>query len=1160
MSEKVGGIYYEIDAEYSRLVNGGKHVDEVLGKMNSSFAKTDNAAKATQFQMTQTAQAVQELGRQAQAAQNPLSGLGKLLGGLLTIQGVNGLIQMAEGYNEMAERITMATRSSEEYDHVQQRLLKTANGTYRNLSAAQEAFIKTSGSLRGLGYSLDQTIDITDSLSYSFVRNVTSADKAASIMNAYTLAINKGKVGAINWLTIVSGIPTIVDDIASATGQSAEAIREMGASGNITAHMLNEGLLQSMEANKKAADGMATTLRDAFRNFTNNLSAYIGEANRSTGTTRTMAAAIKMLGENIDTVVKLLMVAGAGALAKYVASTGAAVVKSVSAAMAARAQAAEELRLAQAHAATTAAALAHETANAALTGSSVAAARAAEAHAAAEVRLAAAQTAAKAAGVGLLRILGGPVGIIAMVASAAAGVFLFGSKSQEAAPKVDLLTASVNELGDANLRLMRTQLMDKINEMTALNSAAGVAGSRIEYLKRQLTQFPNHKGATEWRKEIEVLEAKTETESTALAQFKEQLAKVDKEMDRRSGKGPAAPKDPETEKQLNAQRQALELAKLDGEERVRAQAKIEAAQKLGVSATEKEIAEYVDLAVAIYRVNEAKKESHRGAGKADSATAYYQGLVAANETALAKINAEEEKALAENNARRKKDVANAAVYAAAEVQIKQKFATERAKLEEKNTQEVTAFNIEMMTDSEAKSQAIRDESVRKAKAALALKVIDAAEAARQIALAEKKYADESAARQEQVAQAAADNRIAKTQSEVTRLNMIHAEAYRRIDEQERTGVITHDKALQDKIKADVDYENVRRDLLNKYDPAAAEQQRYTAQIDSLKQLHDLKLIEDQRYHDLAFAAEAEHQKNMLALQEESFKAQSLSNQLLMDSLNSLQQTGTSALTGMLEGTTSVADAMRSLAGSVLNEVVGALVKAGVEHVKNAVLAESTAATEVAATASVAEAKAAAQAAEQVEKTAAAAAYIASVAGQAASTTFLAGQAAFASTAAIPMVGPEMAPGAAAGAMAAAGSLGSAAVTAASATMAGGRQYGGPVDANKMYRINETGQPEILNTLSGQQFLLPNTRGQVVSNKDATAGTVMTAAGPMSVDIVVNVSVAPSGGGQVDSKASGSGQSAMMNQLGKMIGNTVKEHIGNEMRPGGMLWAAKNGRA
>lgn len=44
---------------------------------------------------------------------------------------------------------------------------------------------------------------------------------------------------------------------------------------------------------------------------------------------------------------------------------------------------------------------------------------------------------------------------------------------------------------------------------------------------------------------------------------------------------------------------------------------------------------------------------------------------------------------------------------------------------------------------------------------------------------------------------------------------------------------------------------------------------------------------------------------------------------------------------------------------------------------------------------------------------------------------------------------------------------------------GGRQYGGPVSAGSLYRVNETGQPEMFVGSGGRQYLMPTTSGQVV---------------------------------------------------------------------------------
>ena len=48
----------------------------------------------------------------------------------------------------------------------------------------------------------------------------------------------------------------------------------------------------------------------------------------------------------------------------------------------------------------------------------------------------------------------------------------------------------------------------------------------------------------------------------------------------------------------------------------------------------------------------------------------------------------------------------------------------------------------------------------------------------------------------------------------------------------------------------------------------------------------------------------------------------------------------------------------------------------------------------------------------------------------------------------------------------------------STSFGGGRQYGGPVNAGTMYRVNETGKPEMYTAASGEQYMLPNKSGKV----------------------------------------------------------------------------------
>lgn len=61
-------------------------------------------------------------------------------------------------------------------------------------------------------------------------------------------------------------------------------------------------------------------------------------------------------------------------------------------------------------------------------------------------------------------------------------------------------------------------------------------------------------------------------------------------------------------------------------------------------------------------------------------------------------------------------------------------------------------------------------------------------------------------------------------------------------------------------------------------------------------------------------------------------------------------------------------------------------------------------------------------------------------------------------------------------------------TISSTSMSGGRQYGGPVSAGSMYRVNEKGAPEMFTAGNGQQYMMPTAGGQVTA-ADQVGGSV-----------------------------------------------------------------------
>ena len=207
------------------------------------------------------------------------------------------------------------------------------------------------------------------------------------------------------------------------------------------------------------------------------------------------------------------------------------------------------------------------------------------------------------------------------------------------------------------------------------------------------------------------------------------------------------------------------------------------------------------------------------------------------------------------------------------------------------------------------------------------------------------------------------------------------------------------------------------------------------------------------------AIEAQYRQQRMDAMWAEWQQQSLGAQLFGTALDSAMSTASNSITGLLTGTMSVQDAMRSLGSTVLNSLVNSFVEMGVQWVKSAVMGQTA---QVAATATTPAAQTAGLATTTAASTAAAA-----------TTT-----AAWTPAAIVASIGS----------FGGAAAIGVGAVLGALAMgIAGKRKHGGPVSAGSMYEVGEGNAPEIFQASTGRQYMIPGNSGKVISNKDISGG-------------------------------------------------------------------------
>ncbi|MCX2319060.1 hypothetical protein MCU23_27575, partial [Klebsiella quasipneumoniae] len=251
--------------------------------------------------------------------------------------------------------------------------------------------------------------------------------------------------------------------------------------------------------------------------------------------------------------------------------------------------------------------------------------------------------------------------------------------------------------------------------------------------------------------------------------------------------------------------------------------------------------------------------------------------------------------------------------------------------------------------------------------------------------------------------------------------------------------------------------NPTQQALAEVDPVQQLANQHAQELALIQQFEQQGVIAHTQALALKKAADTQYEQERTNAQWALFTQQSVGYEALGAAVDAFGSQASNALTGVITGSMSANDALRSIGNTILNDVINTFVQMGMQQAKSAVMGATAQNAAIATTT-------AAQVSSLATTTAAST-------SSAAATTAAWTPAAL--VASIGSFGGAVAIGL--GALVAALAVGS--------SLAGKRKNGGPVSAGSMYQVGEDGKPEIYQASTGKQYMIPGDNGAVISNKD-----------------------------------------------------------------------------
>ncbi|MGF6562749.1 tape measure protein [Erwinia aphidicola] len=980
-----------------------QQVGNIVYEVEMNVAKLIESQQKVNDRLDSMEGKFEKTGKAVSGTEKSFSSLTKVASALTAALSVQQVAQYADAWTTLNNKLANSIRTGESLTQVTQRVFDITQSTRSSLDATASLYARLERATREYGTSAENVAKLTTIINQGFVVSGATAQEAENAIIQLSQGLASGALRGEEFNSVNEQGNRLIVALADSMGVSIGQMRAMAAQGKLTTDVVVNGLLGQGDVIGKEFANTTQTIGQAFQIAGNNITQFVGSSATVKAGVAIFNDAVVTLSENLDVVSTVILAVTAVMGSRYVATLALATQKQLS--------------------------LAASAYNAAT----------------AQGALAAASSGLR----GAMALVGGPAGVATLAASA---IFYFFQRAQQAKQEANDLADSINglvakfkemsatEVG-ASIARMRESLVSLSDSVDDAQKTYDKATYRVNDLRKEIDNWG--KGTTRGRQAADALSSAMDDQyiaAEALEKAQKRLSQTQSAItlgqaqlttglktgiDLLSRESTAAG---DAAGMMNHFAKSVNMATSAKERFNSSSLKVDRPAK---------VQDYLDKLLDQVEIEGVVDERKRAQLKTEKEIRALGGDEAAVKLARERAGAEYDALKAQQNLKKEtKDSVSEGKKASTQADsIAEKLAAlkEQAELSAESTRELSREQA-ILTAQQSLGSAATQADIKLAGQYAAAKW-DTGNAIRAQAAAEKLLpeAKENASYKQDVE----DLKTALNAKKIT---------------QQQADATSEQLAKQHQVNlAKIRSEQVvtpGQAAAGTVDPVQALANENAQKLALIQQFEQQKIITQQQSISLMNAANTQYEQARIDAAWQIWENQSRANQMLGDAIDSLQGGATNAITGLLNGTQSLAESFANIGTTILNSVVSGLVEMGLQYVKNMIMGQAAATAALASTTAQATAAAAAWAPAAIS---------ASIATMGAAST--AGTTAY-STALVASKG---------------------------LAIAGARKNGGPVSAGSMYQVGEGGKPEIYQASTGKQYMIPGDNGKVISNKDMIGG-------------------------------------------------------------------------
>lgn len=270
----------------------------------------DHSLDQTNKELAETESLAQRTSKEVQGLKTGFTALTSALAALGIGTSAMEIAQTADEYKNLSGRINIAIGEHGNLQKAMDDVKNTAIATNANLTATGDLYSRLTKIGQEMKWPQEQALALTETINKAIQVGGGSAASNEAAITQLNQALGSGVLRGDEFNSMVEQSPRLTQAMADGLGVTTGKLREMAGEGKLTTDVVTKALLSQSEKISAEFAKFPATIGASITNLKTAWTTYIGEADAATGASAKVAEALKLVSENLDTIVSTLMLAG----------------------------------------------------------------------------------------------------------------------------------------------------------------------------------------------------------------------------------------------------------------------------------------------------------------------------------------------------------------------------------------------------------------------------------------------------------------------------------------------------------------------------------------------------------------------------------------------------------------------------------------------------------------------------------------------------------------------------------------------------------------------------------------------------------------------------------------------------------------------------------